>query len=399
MRDRDRSRALRLLPVVVFGLAMIVHGRSTFVRAQQAGTSAPAREDSAAGGTPTEGSPAEGTTAEGTTAEGSPAEGTTADGAAGEGTSETDEATEPSGPSHVTVGLYLHHVPELDLHSSSYLADFYLWFLWRGELDPTETFEITNLVEGWDLMKTPLYVDDDGNPAPEDLPDGRRYQCFHVQGRFGHPFDVHAYPFDEQDIVVEIEDGEYLVDELVYEVDPGSTLLHPTLELPGWEIGTPTPTVIESIYPTNFGDIRNPEGGDHYSQFRYSVRVQRPVLGAFVKTIVPIMVVMLITLVMFFIDPKYFEGRLGLGITSLISAVALQLTAAADLPATGYLVLLDHVYNASYIVIFVALLESVISVGIADRGDVLRAKRLDLVTLVVLTITFFGTVSWLVLTR
>jgi hypothetical protein len=233
-----------------------------------------------------------------------------------------------------------------------------------------------------------VYVDDEGNPAPEDLPDGRHYQLFHVQGRSGHPFDVHAYPFDEQDIVIEIEDGEHLTDELVYEVDPGSSLLHPTLEIPGWELGTPTPVV-----------VRHPEGNDHYSQFRYRLRVRRPVLGAFVKTIVPIGVVMLITLVMFFIDPKYFEGRLGLGITSLISAVALQLTAAADLPATGYLVLLDHVYNASYLVIFVALLESVISVGIADRGDVVRARRLDFATLFVLMLLFFGTVATLIATR
>lgn len=319
--------------------------------------------------------------------------------AADEGDEGDVDETEDGIPSRVTVGLYMHHIPELDLPSSSYLADFYLWFLWRGEPDPTENWEITNLVEGWDLMQEPLYVDDDGEPAPELLPDGRHYQLFHVQGRFGHPFDVHAYPFDAQDLVIEVEDGEYLTDELVYEVDPGSTLLHPTLELPGWDLGTPTPIVVESVYPTNFGDIRNPEGGDHYSQFRYVLRVQRPVLGAFVKTIVPIAVVMMITLVMFLIDPKYFEGRMGLGITSLISAVALQLTAAADLPATGYLVLLDHVYNASYVVIFVALLESVISVRIADAGDVARARRIDLATLAVLSLAFFGTVATLVLTR
>lgn len=371
-----------LLPVVVFGLALLAHGRA--LRAQEddrdAATEAVEGAGGAAAAPPVDEAPAPGE-----------------EGAAG--ASEGGAAGASEGPSHVTVGLYLHHLPELDLRSSSYLADFYLWFLWRGEIDPTESFEITNLVEGWDLMKTPLYVDDEGNPAPEALPDGRRYQLFHVQGRFGHPFDVHAYPFDEQDIVIEIEDGEYLTDELVYEVDPGSSLLHPTLELPGWELGTPTPVVVESVYPTNFGDIRHPEGNDHYSQFRYQLRVRRPVLGAFVKTIVPIGVVMLITLVMFFIDPKYFEGRLGLGITSLISAVALQLTAAADLPATGYLVLLDHVYNASYVVIFVALLESVISVGMADRGDVVRARRLDVASFVILTALFFGTVVGLIVTR
>lgn len=383
---RRRGRWVWLAPLVVFGLAIVASARG----------GGPARAQVVV----TEPGGAEAVEATAAEAEAGTGAGT---GAEAEAEADTDTQAETGtgseGPSRVTVGLYLHHVPDLDLHSSSYLADFYLWFLWSGELDPTETFEITNLVEGWDLMRTPLYVDDDGNAEPDVLPDGRRYQVFHVHGRFGHPFDVHAYPFDEQDIVIEIEDGEYLVDELIYEVDPASFTVHPTLELPGWDLGTPTPTVIESVYPTNFGDIRHPEGGDHYSQFHYSVRVRRPFLGAFVKTIVPITVVMLITLVMFLIESRYFEGRMGLGITSLISAVALQLTAAADLPATGYLVLLDHIYNASYIVIFVAILESVISVGIADRGDAVKARRVDLATLAVLSIAFFGVVGGLVLLR
>ncbi len=46
------------------------------------------------------------------------------------------EAT-PTGPEEVHIGLFLHHVPELDLRTNSYLADFYLWFRWNGPLDPT----------------------------------------------------------------------------------------------------------------------------------------------------------------------------------------------------------------------------------------------------------------------
>lgn len=309
-------------------------------------------------------------------------------------------AAEPSsGPEEVTVGLYLHHVPELDLHSSSYLADFYLWFRWTGSIDPTDTYELVNLVDGWDVMRTPLFVNDAGEPEADTLPDGSHYQCFHVQGRFGHPFDVHAYPFDAQDLVIQIEDGEHLERDLVYRIDPGTRQIHPEMQIAGWGLGTPEPEVISSHYATNFGDTRNDPSGDSYSQFRYSLRVERPVMGAFVKTVVPIAVVMLITLLMLLIESKYFEGRLGLGITSLISAVALQLTAAADLPTTGYLVLLDHIYNAAYVVIFVALLESVVSVKLADDGHEARARKLDVVSLGVLTFAFFGTVTYLFVTR
>lgn len=320
---------------------------------------------------------------------------------------ESDEASaeEPEGvaasegPERVHVGLYLHHVPEIDVHTNSYLADFYLWFRWNGETDPTETFEFTNLVDGWDVMKVALYTDDEGNPQPDVLPDGSRYQVFHVQGRFGHPFDVRDYPFDEQEIVILVEEADATPAELVYVADEGTEEVHESLEIPGWFLDSVRAEVREARYATNFGDTRRTPGADSYTQLRYSLHVVRPVIGNLVMTVLPITIVMLITMVIFLIDSKYFEGRLGLGITSLISAVALQLTASSDLPATGYMVLLDHIYNVSYLVIFLSLLESVVAVRLHDGGREQAARRLDTVSLFALAALFFGGVALIILLR
>lgn len=300
-------------------------------------------------------------------------------------------AGELASPRPVYVGMYVFHVPELDLSTNSYLVDFYLWFRWQGDdIDPSSTFEFMNLVGGWDLMKITVYTDEAGEPAIEDLGDGWRYQVFHYQGRFGHPFDIRAYPFDSQALEILIEDTDLVVEDMTYVVDEGTRTLHPGLVIPGWDIEGVEAEVVEQDYPTTFGDPRRTVGVDRYSRFRYALRVSRPVLGYAATTLLPIAIVMLITMVMFLIESKYFEGRMGLGITSLISAVALQLTAAGDLPANGYLVLLDHVYNLSYGVIFLSLAESVISVRVYDRGETERARRLDLFTMLGLLVLFFG---------
>lgn len=293
--------------------------------------------------------------------------------------------------------MYLFHVPSMDLDTNSYLVDFYLWFRWQGDdVDPSTTFEFMNAVEGWDQQRVPVYVDDDGDELPDDLGDGWRYQVFHVQGRFGHAFDIRAYPFDAQELVIAIEDTDAVVEDMVYVADEGTYTVHPGLEIPGWTLGTVEAEILEQDYPTNFGDTRRPIGEDRYSHFRYSVRVERPVIGYAVTTILPIAIVMLITMIMFLIESKYFEGRLGLGITSLISAVALQLTSAGDLPSTGYLVLLDHIYNLSYLVIFLSLLASVASVRIYDAGFELRARRFDRITMAAMILLFFGGTALLV---
>ncbi len=248
-------------------------------------------------------------------------------------------------------------------------------------------------------MRVTLYTDDDGNPQPEELPDGSLYQVFHIQGRFGHPFDVHDYPFDAQRIVILIEEAEHPPETLVYVVDEGTREVHDTVVIPGWVIGEVEATARDVVYRTNFGDPRRTAGSDRYTQLRYSLRVARPLLGNLVMTVLPIAVVMLITFVMFGVESKYFEGRLGLGITSLISAVALQLTAAGDLPATGYLVLLDQIYNVSYVVIFLSLLESVVAVRLYDADRLAASRRLDIISLFAMTFLFFGGIAAIIITR
>ena len=289
-----------------------------------------------------------------------------------------DAKDAPKGPAQIVdIGIYLHHVPTIDLKTNTYLADFYLWFHWTGDIDPTKTFEFTNAVETWDLHKRAVYNDDAGNPKNEDIADGSKYQCFHIQGRFLNPFRLQNYPFDEQDILIRVEDAEYQADKMVYRVDKGGAKHHPGVEIPGWELAGSTGTVKLETYASNFGDPRVDPKGDVYTQFLYTLHVVRPVKGYLIKTLLPIAIVIAIAFVVFFIPLGYFDGRLGLAITNLISAVALQLSTSSDLPSVGYLVLLDKIYNLAYLVIFGSLFESVLVTRIHDSGKVERARRID----------------------
>lgn len=301
------------------------------------------------------------------------------------------------GPRRVYVGVYAFHVPQLDLSSNAYLVDFWIWFRWKGsDVDPSKTFEFMNQFEAWDLLKQPVYVDESGNAKPDAIGDDWFYQVFHVQARFGRPFDVRRYPFDEQELVIAIEDTNSTTQDMVYVADSGTTAIDPGLDIPGWKLLDVRARVTEAVYPTNFGDPRRPVGQDRYTRFQYSILIARPVMGYLATTLLPVSIVMLITFAVFLIPSRYFEGRLGLGITSLISAVALQLTAAGDLPKTGYLVLLDHVYNLSYLVIFIATIESVIAVRLADDEREAASKRLDRWTLALSSVGYFGTVLALI---
>ncbi len=294
----------------------------------------------------------------------------------------------------VTIGVYLKELPEIDVKTNTYTADFYLWFRWKGALDPTKTWEFVNVIEPNNTSKVAVYTDDEkGEPKADTLPDGTQYQVFHVQGKFTHPFNLKDYPFDEQDVAIDMEDAEHGIGEIVYEIDHEQTAFEPHISVPGWELREVRPTVSESVYHTNFGDPRVTPGEDKYSRFSFAVHIGRPITGYMVKTVLPIAIVILITFVAFFIGSQYFEARLGLGITSLISAVALQLTAVSDLPSIGYMVLLDKIYNISYAVILLTLIESVVSVKLHDAGKEGTSRLLDRISFAALFLLFFGGIA------
>src|SRR3954452_10520368 len=95
-------------------------------------------------------------------------------------------APKPPGgaPQTVQVGLYLQNIPEIDIKTNSFAAEFYLWFVWKGDIDPTLSYELVNAVNASELSRTPVFVDAEGNSVPDTLPDGRKIQQFHVYGRF-----------------------------------------------------------------------------------------------------------------------------------------------------------------------------------------------------------------------
>jgi hypothetical protein len=83
--------------------------------------------------------------------------------------------------------------------------------------------------------------------------------------------------------------------------------------------------------------------------------VTRPIVAMSIKAFVPIGLIVVCAALVFFVRPRYVEGRIGLGITALLTLVALQLTSGASLPDVDYLMMIDKIYLLAYLFIILAL--------------------------------------------
>lgn len=98
----------------------------------------------------------------------------------------------------VYAGIDLLSIDEIDIKTSTYKVDFYLWFRYSPN-DQDETFQpddfiFTNAVE----EPESILIREEGNA------DGTFLKTYRVSGVFKNQFRFYEYPFDHQNLVIEL---------------------------------------------------------------------------------------------------------------------------------------------------------------------------------------------------
>jgi len=253
----------------------------------------------------------------------------------------------------VKVGVWLVNVEKVDLAASSYRLDFYLWFRFNSSeisLEKVRDFEFVN------GFPTKYEVD-----ANETL----GYLEYRVRGDFIKTFDFSRYPYETHTLTVELEHKYLNASYLCFEADPLSTL-DETVNVAGWEIGDFEPFETEHSY-----------GEETYSRFVFSVTLKRPVISSFIKSVLPIAVITTISLLAFFISPQNFAQRIGLGVTTLLSATAFHLSLLSGIPPVGYLTFADRMMLSIYTIFLYNLSASVYIMKLVDAKKTEEAQKFN----------------------
>lgn len=282
--------------------------------------------------------------------------------------------TIPPTAQKVNVGIYAQNIYELNASSNTYYLDFYLWFRWKGKIDPITHLEFMNGVEDWGRTIEPAYEE------PKQLKDGSFYQILRVESRFREPFEFSRYPLDEQRLGVTIENAVYPLDELVYIADTQESGHAADLTVPGWKIKNSEIKVLSHPYPSNFGDLDQESNSSVYSTVRFEINISRPISFFTWKLLLPLFVVLFSSWGSLLLYPVYVDSRIILPTTALLTIVFLQQSYSDSLPDVGYLVLLDKIYALVYVLIIAGILETIITADWIKSGhseSIFRVKKLD----------------------
>lgn len=276
-------------------------------------------------------------------------------------------------PHQVRTGVYLNNLYDLNMSANSFYADFYIWFKWKGDFDPTNV-EFVNSIEKWSVTNNGF----DNDSTPVVLKDGYNYRIFRMEGRFLHSFALSNFPLDEHALDIQIENPDADVDSLVYIPDTGTVAasIRPTLHLNAWQQRGCRLESKEHDYGTNFG---NPdENARKYSNLTFTVTLGRSFSFFMLKMLLPLFVVMLMSIGALILHPDHIDTRSSLPIGGLLTAVFLQQSYSDALPDTGYMVLMDKIYLLVYIITSLVMLHIIIAGNVQSRSnDPARIARLD----------------------
>jgi len=255
-------------------------------------------------------------------------------------------------PVHVEVGALLVNVEKVDLVANSYRLDFYLWFKFNPSdisLNEVRDFEFIN-----------------GAPSKYEVKaDGTQgYLEYRVRGDFIKTFDFTQYPFESHELAVELEHKNLDISSVIFEEDTESEI-EATANVAGWDLGGFQTSVTEHAY-----------GEEMYSRFVFSVKLARPGVSAFFKSVLPVSVITTISLLTFFMAPQNFAQRITLGVTTLLAATTFHLSLINGIPPTGYLTLADRIMLSIYTIFLYNLAVSVYIMRLMDSKKVDDAVRI-----------------------
>jgi hypothetical protein len=296
-------------------------------------------------------------------------------------------ATVKRSPVPVTIGIYVTDIYDVDLKKGSYTADFYLWFKWRGDVNPRR-FEIVN---GYIASRT---IDS------HTTVNGFHHISYRCRAVMHGQFNLSDYPWDTQLMPITIEDDDSDVNTLVYVADVEDSKTSPGMKVADRVVSSFKIHVLDNVYNTAFGNpARAADEKSTYSRFVAELTIVHAGIRGFVKTFLSLFIAVAIAFLTFIIRPGDLPPRFSMGITGLFGAVSSQIVLYQLLDECPYLTIADKIHYVALFFIFLSILESSIALKLFHAGKELAWKRMDLYSLIAFPFLFIISVILLVAFR
>ena len=127
-----------------------------------------------------------------------------------------------------------------------------------------------------------------------------------------------------------------------------------------------------------------------FSAFNFRINAKRETRFYVFMIVFPLVLIVAMSWVVFWIDPKEGGTQIGVAMTSMLTLIAYRFAVASSLPHLGYLTRMDLLLIGSTVLVFASLVEVIITSYLARSERLELARRIDTAMRPLLPLAFFG---------
>lgn len=190
-------------------------------------------------------------------------------------------------------------------------------------------------------------------------------------GKFSQPLDLHEFPLDEHTFSIQFvsagADFEN-VELKVPEEEGFRSGLAEKLSLPDWEV---------TEWNVKTAKIKLFKGANSLSSASFEFHAKRYVGYYLVKVLLPLLMIVMMSWIVFWIHPSESGSQISVSITSMLTLIAYRFALGAMLPKVSYITRMDGFILFATIMVFVALMEAVTTSRLVRGGNEDMALKVD----------------------
>lgn len=284
------------------------------------------------------------------------------------------QVSESISPIRCKTGVF---IKTMRIHQTE--EQFEVMFYWWLRIDSADITTDYSDIAAIEFINSESEVDTD--LIQFDTVNSAYYVVGTCKGLFPYKADYHKFPYDIQSLKIAVENKLLNSDDIVYVPDDLTTPInlfkdHRIEILNGDQFKIADLTAVSDpyTYKTNFGDP-SVEPHETYSRIEFTLKINRDPVGIMQKLALPLLVVLILAYLVFYIPDFEIGTASALTVTALLAAIAFQWTLNDALPKVSYLTLVDRIFYMVYIYIFYAMFQTVITYNMNQVAEKLMSTN------------------------
>jgi len=310
----------------------------------------------------------------------------------GEAPAVIDRPASASGPTQVSIGIWIVDITAIDSAQQNFTADIAVVLQWKdARLAHTGTGQAHYAL---DQIWTPRVAIANETSSvsrkfPDSVevePDGTVIYRQRYAGAFTQSLRLQSFPFDRQAFHIQLVAIRYRPTEVVFVPDENwirdglqqAAGISPSITLPDWTVEKwDTKARVYALTP-----------GMQFSGYAFEFTASRNVEHYILKVILPLVLIVMMSWSVFWIDPVTSNSQISVAVTSMLTLIAYRFAVDSQLPRLPYMTRLDSFFLTSTILVFFSLIEVLITTILDNNHRKKQAQMIDRYCRVIFPVIF-----------